>query len=144
MKKALSVLVLFALVLGLLLPCASAETRVPEFTGFEQLSGKTVSMLTGAPFEELISSKVPDVGEFTYYNNMPDMMLALKSGKTDAALMNNAVSALAVARNPGLALFPEALGDHPAGFDRHASLISHEEPNNPGFLSCTDCIHLNT
>ena len=111
MKKALSVLALLVLVLGLTLPCTGAETRVPEYTAFGQLSGKIISMLTGAPFEELISSKVPDVEEFTYYNNMPDMMLALKSGKTEAALSNNAVGALALARNPELAIFPEALDE---------------------------------
>ncbi len=111
MKKALSVLALLVLVLGFVVPCAGAETRTPEYTEFAQLSGRTVSMLAGAPFEELISSKVPDVAEFTYYNNMPDMMLALKSGKTDAALSNNAVGALSVARNPELTLFPESLKD---------------------------------
>ena len=111
MKKAFSVLTLLVLVLGLACPCAGAEARLPEFTAFGQLSGRTVSMLTGAPFEEMISSKVPDVGEFSYYNNMPDMILALKSGKTDAALINNAVGALAVARNSGLALFPQPLAE---------------------------------
>ena len=39
------------------------------------LNGKTVSMLTGAPFEDLVSSKVPEVGEFTFFSSMPDMLL---------------------------------------------------------------------
>lgn len=111
MKKAFSVLTLLVLLLGLAWPCAGAEARLPEYTAFGQLSGRTVSMLTGAPFEEMISSKVPDVGEFTYYNNMPDMILALESGKTDAALINNAVGALALSRNSGLALLPQTLAD---------------------------------
>ena len=81
----------------------------PEYNTFEDLSGKKISMLTGAPFEELIRSKVPDVGEFSTFNSTPDMILALKSGKTDAFLSNNAVSALAVNRNPELALFPPEL-----------------------------------
>ena len=51
MKKAFSVLTLLVLVLGLACPCAGAEARLPEFTAFGQLSGRTVSMLTGAPFE---------------------------------------------------------------------------------------------
>ena len=84
----------------------------PEFHSFSELNGKTVSMLTGAPFEELIRSKVPDVGNFTYFSSMPDIILALKSGKTDAALSNNVVSRLSVNRNPGdLAQFPESLQD---------------------------------
>jgi len=55
----------------------------PEFDDYSDLSGKRVSMLTGAPFEDLVRSKVPDVGEFSYYNSMPDMILALKNDKTD-------------------------------------------------------------
>ena len=84
---------------------------VPEYTEFDDLSGKRVSMLTGAPFEELIKSKVPDVGEFSYFNSMSDMIIALVTEKTDAILMNNAVSELAVNRNPELALFPQSLQD---------------------------------
>ena len=62
----------------------AADERKPEFSTFEELNGKTISMLTGAPFEELISSKVPDVKEYTYYSTSSDMVLALSSGKTDA------------------------------------------------------------
>ena len=89
---------------------------VPEFTEFSDLSGRTVSMLTGAPFEELVRSKAPDVGKFTYFNNMPDMLLALQSGKTDAVLNNNAIAALAVNRNPDLTLFPQDLRSGAFGF----------------------------
>ena len=88
---------------------ASAEERKPEVSTFEELSGKTISMLTGAPFEELISSKVPDVKEFTYYSTSSDMALALTSGKTDAFLQNTAVGELFVNRNSELALLPEPL-----------------------------------
>ena len=87
-----------------------------RYTDFSDLSGKTVSMLTGAPFEELVSGKVPDVGRFTYFNNVPDMLLALKTGKTHAVLLNNALALLAVNRNPDLALFPQSLQDGVFGF----------------------------
>ena len=68
-------------------------------------------MLTGAPFEELVKSKAPDVGEFTSYTSTPDMLLALKAGKTDAMLTNNAIGQLAVNRDSGIALFPQSLQD---------------------------------
>ena len=90
---------------------AEEGTGTPEFKEFSELSGKRVSMLNGAPFEELVSSKVPDVGEFSYFANMADMTLALSNDKTDAILLNNAVSQLAVNRNPGLAMFPQNLQD---------------------------------
>ena len=89
---------------------------IPELQTFEELNGKRVSMLTGAPFEELVRSKAPNVGEFSFFNNNPDMILALKSDKTDAILTNNAIAALAVNRNPELALFPESLQDGVFGF----------------------------
>ncbi|MBR1873411.1 MAG: ABC transporter permease subunit [Eubacterium sp.] len=83
----------------------------PEYTTFEELNGKTISLVTGAPFEELVSSKVSDVKEFTYYQTMPDMMLGLKNGNTDAGVMNNAVATLAANRDEKLAVFPISLGD---------------------------------
>ena len=87
----------------------------PEFKTFSDLSGKTVSMLTGAPFEELVLSHSPDVAEFTFFNNTPDMLLALKQGKTDAILQNNAIATLAVNRDAELAHFPEALKESTFG-----------------------------
>lgn len=89
---------------------------VPEYKVFEDLSGKRVSMLTGAPFEELVKSKAPNVAEFTFYNTMSDMLLALKTDKTDAVLTNNALAQLAVNRNSDLAKFPEDLNDGVFGF----------------------------
>ncbi|MCR5054842.1 MAG: ABC transporter permease subunit [Lachnospiraceae bacterium] len=85
--------------------------KEPEYKTFSELNGKTISMLTGAPFENLISSKVPNVKEFTYFQTMPDMCLAIKTGKTDAGFNNNAVATLAANKYPELALFPESLGD---------------------------------
>ncbi|MBR4607481.1 MAG: ABC transporter permease subunit [Lachnospiraceae bacterium] len=82
-----------------------------ELKEFSDLSGKTVSMLTGAPFEELARSKNKDIREFTFYNNTPDMLLALEAGKTDAVLINNAIAALVVNQSEKLAHFPPSLQD---------------------------------
>ena len=81
----------------------------PEYTTFDELSGKNVSMLTGAPFEELVKSRAPGVTDFDYYNSIADLIQALKAGKTDAFLCNNAVCNLLVNRDSELALFPEYL-----------------------------------
>ncbi len=88
----------------------------PEFRSFSELNGKTVSMITGAPFEEMVRSKVPNVGGFTYFSNMPDIILALKSGKTDAVLSNNAIASLSVNLNPDITFFPENLEESVFGF----------------------------
>ena len=50
------------------------------------------------------------------FNNMADILLALKSGKTDAFLINNAIATLAVNRDTELALFPQNLQDGAFGF----------------------------
>ena len=124
MRKTITKKIAFLFVLLLVLPqmfsfCVSfaatdGEKKTgsqPEFKTFEELSKKTISMITGAPFEDMISSKVQDVKEFTYYQSSPDMMLGIKTGKTDAGLLNNAVADLIVNRDPELAVFPESLGD---------------------------------
>lgn len=69
MKRNLALLtavLIFAAVFTL--PSFAAEeqnTPKPEYESFDELNGKTLSMLTGAPFENLISSKVPDLKEFS-------------------------------------------------------------------------------
>ncbi len=90
---------------------AESVEKAPAFKTFDELKGKTISMITGAPFEELILSKVPEVQEFTYFTTMPDMALAIKTGKTAAGLMNNAVAELAANKDPELTVFPEPLKD---------------------------------
>ena len=121
--RSLIFLVLTAIIPVLLAACGTKESESdssrgaanvapgPEYTEYTDLSGKTVSMLTGAPFEELVLSKAPDVGEFTFFTGMPDMILALKAKKTDAVLNNNAIASLAVNRDPELELFPQSLKD---------------------------------
>ena len=98
-----------------LAPKTFSGSSEPEFRTFEELSGKTISMLTGAPFEELISSKVKNVKEFTYYTSMADMMLGVRTGRTDAGFMNNVVALLAANREEDLAVFPISLGESSFG-----------------------------
>ncbi len=122
-RKLLAAIMLIACLISAALPAAvmaaseegetvadGANIRNAEFVSFDELNGKTISMVTGAPFEDLISSYVSEVKEFTYFQSMPDMMLAVETGKTDAAFMNNAVAVLAVNRNKTLAIFPKPLG----------------------------------
>ena len=90
------------------LPAVGSE---PEYHDFSDLSGKKVAMLTGAPFEELVRSKSPDVGEILYFASVADMQLALESGKVDAFLNNDAIATMMVNQDSDLAIFPESLGD---------------------------------
>ncbi len=89
----------------------TAEAAEPGYTEFEDLSGKSIGMITGAPFEELVKSKVPNVKEILFFGSAPDMLAALKAGKVDAYLMNNAVGTLLVNMDSSVAIFPESLGE---------------------------------
>ena len=120
---------------GIVLAYLAKENAHPEFTMFSELNGKTVSMLTGAPFEELVRSKVPKVGDFTYFSSMPDIILALISGKTDAALSNNAIAQLSINRNSGITLFPESLQDGVFGF-----AFAKGDPNRDVWQTAFDSI----
>lgn len=94
----------------------TAQSSVPEIDDFSGFDGKTIGMLTGAPFEEMIRSRAPGVKEILYFSSMPDMITALKAGKVDGFLNNNAVAQLMINQDRALALFPESLGDTWFGF----------------------------
>ena len=94
----------------------SERASVPELHTFSDLSGKTVAMMTGVPFEELVREKAPNVAGIQYFNTIADMQLALKAGKVDALFFNNAVGTMLVKQDGGLALFPESLGVTNYGF----------------------------
>ncbi len=109
--------IMSALVSGMEVVAADKEETAvyPELEEFSDLKGKRVSMLTGAPFEEMIRSIEPDVGEISFMNTLPDLVQAIKTNKIDAFLMNNAIAALLVNKNPELAIFPQKLQESDFG-----------------------------
>ncbi|MDO4538143.1 MAG: ABC transporter substrate-binding protein/permease [Coriobacteriales bacterium] len=117
MRKAIQgvVLALIAAIVLLALPLSALATGTPELSSWEDLAGKRVGMLTGAPFEEAVRAKNPQVGEMSYYSNMPDLFLALKSNKVDAMVTNQAIGTLYQSRNAEACLFPEPLAKSEMG-----------------------------
>ena len=113
MKRILALLtavLTFAAVFTLQSSAAEEQnTPKPEYKSFDDLNGKTISMLTGAPFEDLISSKVPDLKDFSYYANASELVMALKTKKTDAGLLNTMIVDMFTNKDPELAMFPEPL-----------------------------------
>ena len=57
-----------------------------EFNTIEDLDGKNIGVQTAVLYEELIMDRVPH-STFQYYTMPNDMILALKSGKVDAYLI---------------------------------------------------------
>ena len=95
---------------------STAAKAHPEFTEFPQMSGKTFGLVNGSPFDKIISSKVPDVGEYLYFSSIPDMAAALKAGKIDGFLTVDTVVGMLVNQDSALAAFPESLGETDVAF----------------------------
>ncbi|SEQ38734.1 ABC-type amino acid transport system, permease component [Lachnospiraceae bacterium NE2001] len=88
----------------------------PEFASPDEMGGATVGLLTGMPFEDMISQRIPDIGGFAYFASMPDEVLALKARKIDAIFINNALIDFAAAHNPDLVKMDDHYLDSNFGF----------------------------
>ena len=88
----------------------------PEYTEYEQLEGKIFGLLIGAPFENLIRSKVGMVRDFEYFNSVADMQLALMRNKIDAYMTSNAVAEWQVNQESRIAKFPKDFSTSTYGF----------------------------
>ena len=95
------------------LPACAEE---PEYRSYEEMGGARVGLLTGMPFENMITAKIPDIGGFAYFASMPDETLALKARKIDAIFINNALIDFAAAHNPELIKMSEHYLDSEFGF----------------------------
>ena len=104
-----SLAALLACITLMLASAAPALAGESEISSWDDLTGRRVGLITGAPFEELVREKNPDIAEVAYFNSTPDMLLALRTGKIDGAVVNLAVGTLAANRNDDLELFAEPL-----------------------------------
>ena len=109
-KQSLSVsrIVFMGVLLITLLSFQIAFAQEPEYKSPDEMGGATVGLLTGMPFEDMITARIPDIGGFAYFASMPDETLALKAKKIDAIFINNALIDFAAAHNPDLV----KMGDH--------------------------------
>ena len=93
-----------------------ASAQEPEYKSSDDMGGAIVGLLTGMPFENMITNKIPDIGGFAYFASMPDETLALKANKIDAIFINNALIDFAAAHNPDLVKMNEHYLDSNFGF----------------------------
>ena len=105
MKKTLTVL------FALLVLCATvfAAVDTSKFTRIEDFNGLPIGVQTAVLYEELIQDRVPDT-EFQYYTMPTDMILALKSGKVAAYLVEAVGYGVHKANHPDLDTFVEVPG----------------------------------
>ena len=105
MKKTLTVL------FALLVLCATvfAAVDTSKFTRIEDFNGLPIGVQTAVLYEELIQDRVPDT-EFQDYTMPTDMILALKSGKVAAYLVEAVGYGVHKANHPDLDTFVEVPG----------------------------------
>ncbi len=97
-----------------LLPSAAAARSEARFSKLEDFSGAVVATMTGSSHGQLMSASVDNV-ECQYFDDLSSMLLALQNGAVDALITDLPVAQLAVARQPGLAIFEQTLASDSYG-----------------------------
>ena len=83
----------------------SGEAR---FETLDDFSGTTIGVVTGSVHDDIVSGQIENV-TFQYYDELPSQLQALQNGQLDAVVADLPLAQLAVARQPGLAIFSDSL-----------------------------------
>ncbi len=113
MRKLIAVLIALAV--------SAAVLSAESFKTIEDLNGHDIGVQTAVLYEELIQDRVPD-STFQYYTMPNDMILALKSGKVDAYLIEEVSYGVQKKNHPDLAVL-----DEPAGYINATCIIGNNE-----------------
>ncbi|MEI7981855.1 MAG: ABC transporter permease subunit [Bacteroidota bacterium] len=93
--------------------CGDKEVKITSLRNLE--GGKTFAVPTGTAADQFVKKKFPDA-VIEYYNSVLDCALAVKDGKSDAAVYDQPVLKNIAAKNEGLMVLPELLFDDQYGF----------------------------
>ena len=113
-KKFLKLLVFLATLLTLL-PCFASDGE-KSFKTLNDFSGARFSTLNGTVADKLTQSVIPNSDNFVYYYTVADGIMALKSNKVDAFVLDDPICRLAAARNPEVMVFHEPVMPDQYGF----------------------------
>ncbi len=104
-------LITAAAVLGIVMSHETGDDVKDIITvaSMEDLSDKTIGVTTGSLWETFVKEHYPEVG-LAYYNAMPDLSIALGSGKIDAFLLSEESADIMEAEYPWITHLPEAVG----------------------------------
>ena len=111
----------FCLLFAVFIMLSSFVFAESEFTEIEDLNGHNIGVQTAVLYEELIQDRVPD-STIQYYTMPNDMILALKSGKVDAYLIEEFSYGVQKKNHPDLAVLEE-----PAGYINATCIIGNNE-----------------
>lgn len=79
-----------------------------RFSSVEELKDKRIGVVTGSCFDAVATEQFPDA-QLLYFNNMSDLLTALKSGKIDAYLYDEPVVIYIMGEDDGITYIPETL-----------------------------------
>lgn len=115
MKKKIFSMLIFLATLLTLLPCFASDGE-KSFKTLNDFSGARFSTLNGTVADKLTQSVIPNSDNFVYYYTVADGIMALKSNKVDAFVLDDPICRLAAARNPEVMVFHEPVMPDQYGF----------------------------
>lgn len=110
-----------------------STTDVKYYNSLDELNGKKIGIVTGSTFDTIITKRIKNV-DLKYYDNAVDRISALRNGKIDAYVTDDAMANEEIRYNNDLAI----LNDH-IGVEKYAYAIN---PNNPELKEKVDKVLL--
>ncbi|MBP7175552.1 MAG: ABC transporter permease subunit [Thermoclostridium sp.] len=104
-----------------------ADTQTLEYTKLSQLEGKKLATMTGTVFDQLVGAVIPNT-TYLYFNDIADMLPALRSGKVDGVTADEPVAKYMAALNPDVAILPEYVMH-----DRYGVALAKDSPLTADF-----------
>ncbi|MCR4705582.1 MAG: transporter substrate-binding domain-containing protein [Lachnospiraceae bacterium] len=109
-----------AIVIGLMLvSCGMKKDTAQEsegaFTTLNELQDKTIGIQTGTNFDALTAKQLPNA-KFEYFNSLPDLVGALKTGKIDAFPGDEPQLLVTMKEEPSVTILDERLDHFDFGF----------------------------
>ena len=97
---------------------AAADTATLEIATLDELSGKTLGLLSGATLDQLVMQTIDGVeqDDFLYFNSNAETVGALGAGKIDAMITDLPIALLAVSTNEGFGIIPEPIAEDHYGY----------------------------
>ena len=86
-----------------------SEEAELEYNSLDELDGKRIGAVSGGAYDQLVQQNMDGTYEFSYYNSVSDLIVALKSDKIDAFPTDEPVAQLAVNKNDGIGIIPEVI-----------------------------------
>lgn len=111
-KNRLAIIILMAVLSVLSLPSCTKREKIDNLA---QLSNKEFAVPMGTMADKLVLSRFPNA-KFKYYNNVIDAVLAVKTGKVDAAAYDEPILRNIAGKHPDLIVLDEMITLDSYGF----------------------------